>query len=190
MHEAAVQDLRAFNRLADRVSSSSFLAHMREEGTGLQARRRPDGFWDFYDMGPEGENTDSALLAIRQVLLKREPVYFERIVDHFSRLPADAATRAAVAEVWANLAVHLNSPVALQPKDQMPTRREVLDVFLYGGLVHSDHDKAGRLARWKQNPAVFLLLYEEYLHALADIADVIEWQAARNREALDALGPV
>jgi hypothetical protein len=96
--------------------------------------------------GLDEDHLASFLQTLRQFTLNDEPVHFYSIHNVIYRNCARPELRDWLVYARSHWKQSLaTSPLGIGIDGHCPTVEEIMTLFLYGGMVHSDHDKAGEL---------------------------------------------
>src|SRR5215203_3546933 len=127
--------LKDFNAKAKRLDQLSFTKYVRESRVGFSVSAAVDRDISFSSAGPEQESTEAFALTLRLFLQPNEPLSIYRFVGIFSKLPVSSELIAELKRVNGLINEFLDRPCQINVDGKQIQNREVLDVFLYGGLA-------------------------------------------------------
>ena len=79
---------------------------------------------------------------------------------------------------------YLDSKISINIYGDTPTRRKLLDVFVYGGLAHATPEKKDIYDQWKKIPIVFGMIEVEFCSTLEVVLRIIQYVTKVNYKAL------
>jgi hypothetical protein len=107
--------------------------------------------------GPNDEAMKAFLLTLRFFIQDGDGISFRYLVEKTCTDPdLSVSWRKAIKEVRSQLGQYLSGLV--QPMivyEPPPTRKEILDTFIYGNLAHSNKLYRQRFKKWRQNKLMF-----------------------------------
>jgi hypothetical protein len=177
---------------ADKLRRFDLEDHVREVGLGFSAQRQEDGSW-LLELGlPDEEKRDAFLLTFRFFNQKNERTSFYRVVD--------LADDPGISDEWRNEVSRLqraycdyldgHSEYTVNLFDGQPTRGEMLDIGLYGGLVHANRpSKVQRYRLWTRDEVRAGLFHQELTRILVRVLQLIYQLAQACRKELQAVNP-
>ncbi len=193
MDEAtALRALRLFNEKAAKLHSLSFTRQVFSEQVGYRLNIS-HGRMRWSRFGPNAEAIDAFCLTIRFFVQDNEPTSFRRLSDAYAFLYSQAfVDRATVDEYEQARALFtvLHEPIPLTPviyQGHSYSPWEVFDVFLYGGLAHSNPKKRAVYDRWQAEPLLFLVMQHTFVRTLAQIVKIIDIVRPLNAAAIEAI---
>jgi hypothetical protein len=152
---------------------------------------------------PDDDATDAFVLTFRFFIQQRETASFAWLAKHVMDDPGLADEwKGAFTDVRTQLNAFLDSPSPYNEKvvkpptpgsDELPTvvgeynytHRQVMDVFIYGGMAHAEPEKWEALERWKANELGFPWVQSLFdsilmvgLHAISYVGFISERELA------------
>ncbi len=168
---------------ADKLHGLGFTRHLLNGGhIGFSGNAEPDGFALKRD-GPTEEEIDAFVLTLRFFVQNNEPTSIENIVKLFRDLPLAQERIDAAVRSRQTLNERLDQPGSIQLGDEQLTRRQIFEVFLYGGLAHANPTKKVIYDGWATDPIRFMLLQVEFTSILVDLLNAISWFGRASRAA-------
>ena len=188
--QRAREALLLFNEKAERLERSGFVKHLDE--TPLTFSVTPGGADATVSTTAPGEDPlDAFVLTFRFFLQDNEPSSFHRLAEIYETLPIPEALRKKFRNGRANLNAFLDSPVSMgiviKGNTIGPTRRERLDIFLYGHLSHADPRHRDAYLLLSADPAMATMTRTQFVGDLHSIGKLISAVRKLNLEVLKAL---
>jgi len=123
--------------------------------------------------GPASEQIDAFVLTFRLFIQDNEQFSFRWLANN-------ATNDAGVSDDWkrgfskarAEMNRYLDEYPALQTiiqNDAPPTRRDIMNVFIYGDLSHVNDEKRALFSKWMSNPIIPGILQLEFIQILGVI---------------------
>ena len=179
--ESLKGSLSLFNEKADKLLRMSFVKTIFETKTGvtLSWKAREDGLYDEFHVrrGPEEEAIDAFVLTFRYFIQDNETTSFRKMADHYSSLPTDVCYKNEFDEVRNEVNAFLDShpDFQIEYNGKMYSRREIMDIFMYGGLSHANASKKKLYDEWMSIPALKHLAENEFVYIISSIFEAIGW---------------
>lgn len=82
---------------------------------------------------------------------------------------------------------YLDSKSPITFRGQSITRREILEVFLYGDLAHANEKKKEIFDQWMSYPLMDALIYHEFIRILGSLGYIIAYVQDLNEEIIEEL---
>ena len=186
--EDDLETLHYFNEKVDKLSSLSFTKFVTENAIST-----PNLLTDaklFLDEAvPSDESGDAFVLTLRLFLVNNEPISINNMAALYQTLPVPEETKALVKDCRDELKRHLDSYSHLGIEGKRLRQREILYVFLYGGLAHgNDKVKRHTFQRWQADPRRFAYLKALFVMLMMDCLEAIFWLRNCNLQTLESLG--
>ncbi len=137
--------LRLFNRKAELLSQRSFFGHMVANGARVGVKWERGGGWDSSFAGPDDEAIEASVLTIRQFIQNNDPISIRNVAEAYLDASVDQEIIDEFQEVrgWLNEYLERESNLSISEGSQL-TNREILEMFVYGGLGHSSEPHYSR----------------------------------------------
>lgn len=107
--------------------------------------------------GPDDEAMRAFLLTLRFFIQDRDRMSFRYLAETVRNDPGlSARWRQEIKEARDHLTQYLNgrnTPIIVY--EPPPTRKEILDTFIYGHMAHSEERYRDQFKRWRQNEILF-----------------------------------
>lgn len=181
--------LGLFNEKAEKLMRLSFIKAMLDNsGVTLSWRAREDGLFEerHERRGPNEEAIDAFILTFRFFIQDNEQSSFHKMAEHYLAAPIDESLKSAFATTRKNINEFLDesSDFPIEYNGRRLTRREVMDIFVYGGLAHANQAKKELYDSWMSIPPFRPVIENEFVYTLAIILDAINYIKGLNEITL------
>jgi len=119
--------------------------------------------------GPSEEAVDAFVLTVRFFLQNNESISISRLVGLLESLPLESDLRARVTEMRTAFNAALDRPCGIQVDSVHPSNRDVLEIFIYGGLAHANQRKRAEFEGWSRQPIVFGMMSQVFYSTLVKV---------------------
>jgi hypothetical protein len=181
-----LSSLKLFNEKAERLLNTRFVKHLEEtrklsvnisakKGQGVQVTR----------ILPDQDAIDAFVLTFRFFIQDNETSSFRQISQTYDKLPISSELKKNLVDWRKGLNDYLdkNTSVAIQGKNL--SNRELLDIFIYGGLAHANTQKKAIYDNWKKMGLVYQILEVEFCSVLETVLRAILYVAGMNKKAME-----
>jgi hypothetical protein len=185
--ENQIAALRLFNEKVQELLELSFVKAITDPQAGfsLSGKRQEDGSFKMQSTvrGPSVEAVKAFVLTFRFFIQDNEATSLRNIAALYDSNNIDPQQRASFQSARNEVNKMLDAPnfFNLNYDGVTPTNRQVMDVFVYGGLAHATPEKYKTYKDWMSFPpaavilqACFNTILGHILHALAYIQQVNE----------------
>ncbi len=184
--------LSLFNEKAEKLMRLSFIKAMIDNsGVTLSWRAKEDGLFEEQHerRGPNEEAIDAFVLTFRFFIQDNEQSSFHKMAEHYLAAPIEESFKSAFATTRKNINEFLDGPsdFPIEYDGRHLTRREVMDVFVYGGLAHANRAKKELYDSWMSIPPFRPLIENEFVYTLTVILDAINYLKGLNEAALEQM---
>ncbi|MGE3601469.1 MAG: hypothetical protein AB7N70_38675 [Dehalococcoidia bacterium] len=187
--EKVLRTLRLIIEKADKLEGLRFTRHLLRGGfIGVSGKATDEGSV-IQREGPDEDSIDAFVLTLRFFIQSNEPTSIANIENLFSALPLEPARVNAVKGTRRVLNERLDQWSHIVLKGQRLSRREIFEVFLWGGLAHANAAHKATYDSWAENDLGAMALQMEFTAILVDLLNVIFWFRQASREALSILQP-
>jgi hypothetical protein len=134
--------------------------------------------------GPDDESVRALVLTIRMFIESRDGISFGEMREIYDdpSVPRDLRSRFHECRDGINQFLDAApSGVSLNHNGQVLSRREILDVVVYGGLSHANPEKRALYEQWRAGPPWFALVWDNFTVTLTGLC-----QCARDIRDLNA----
>lgn len=136
---------------------------------------------------PDQDAIDAFVLTFRFFYQDNEKSSFRQLSKAYEELPISPELKKNFND-WRNgLNDYLDKKISITVDSRHPSRRELLDIFIYGGLAHANPEKKTIYDEWKKVSFVYIFLETEFCSTLEDLLQAIRHFADLNKEAIEQL---
>lgn len=178
--------LELFVEKADRLDSLSFAESAAEVGFSWTLVNGETE--EFKTTGPDSEQIDAFVLTLRFFMQDNDHISFRWLANS---VLDDPGLSNNWKEEFRKARQKLNDYLDQLPPIQIvvasasaPTRREILDTFVYGDLSHTNPKRRTTLKQWMSRPSSLGLVKVVFVDTLRTMQDVIWHVAQRSRSEL------
>jgi hypothetical protein len=138
-------------------------------------------------IGPDDEAVDAFLLTIRLFYQDRDGISIRALAKIYERATVPQHLRDEFRRVRNALNDRLDSnpSIGFEIDGVILSRRDLLEVFLYGGHAHVNPDKRLIYEHWREFP-IFPFMTNEFLATLGELFNCVRWIRDINRRLLEA----
>lgn len=182
------QTLRFFNEKADILQRCSFTTLVFTQETGVRIFARLGEPATVERHGPDEESISAFVLTYRFFIQNNERISFSNLAKLYHELPISEEKKGTFDDIRTSINNFLDSNTMFNINNSIITRRQLMDVFIYGGLAHANLEKKRIFDSWMRNYS-FLnsLLVNEFVAILGNIMHAIEAIKNLNLEVLTEL---
>jgi len=183
----AIRVLQLFDEKAAKLERSTFAKHVQTSPIGFSVIQRP-GYVDVYVQGPDEEAVEAFVLTLRFFVQDNEPTSFRNMDSLYDELaiPQELIKQLHEGRTAINGFLDRTSHMIVRGKEF--SNREVLEVFLWGGLAHANPMKKKTFDAWAADNHLFPLMQMTFNDVLVELLQFIFWVRDHNLVALKALG--
>lgn len=109
------------------------------------------------------------------------------MAETYDGLPISEQKKELFKDARNELNDYLDSKSPITSRGQSITRREILEVFLYGDLAHANEKKKEIFDQWMSYPLMDVLIYHEFIRILGSLAYIIAYVQDLNEEIIEEL---
>ncbi|MDA0256958.1 MAG: hypothetical protein O3C25_04355 [Chloroflexi bacterium] len=182
------RSLRLFNERAARLRGSRFLAEV-EQATSVSAtfKWEAGGSLETSSTMPDREAVEAFALTFRLFLQNNERVSIRRIAEIYDQPWVGIDVAARFRRARTSLNEFLDEPTFIIFNNRRLTRRNVVDVFLYGDLAHTE--KSAEFEAWRTaiggTPLFELVLVDAFIGTF----NFITWTSSLNESLIGETQP-
>ncbi len=171
MDHEKIEALKLFIEKADKLKNSNFVTRIvKRSGVDLSfntgqktvVRRR----------GPDDENIDAFILTFRFFIQDNEPISLRNIKDVFHSDLATEEEKNNFDEARSNLNTYLEGNTMFNING-MIRRRELMEVFIFGGLSHANSIKKEKYDRWMGSDILAPFVQNEFAVIIFEALNII-----------------
>jgi hypothetical protein len=133
---------------------------------------------------PEQEVIDAFVLTFRFFIQNNEKCSFGNLNKLYQNLPISQVMKNEFFKARERLNEYLDSKIRMTIYSETPTRRRLVDVFVYGGLAHATPEKKQVYDKWKMFDTVYGMIEVEFCSSLEMILRIIRYVVNLNLRVL------
>jgi hypothetical protein len=173
-----------FDEMAGVLLGSRFVERVFSETIGVKLTWERDAPITAVIDGPDEESVRALVLTVRMFIQDGDGISFREMREIYDEpsVPAELRSRFYVYRDGIN--EFLDAPpagISLNHNGQDLTRRQILDVVVYGGLSHANPRKRATYEQWRAIVPWFALVWDNFMVTLAALC-----QCARDIRDLNA----
>jgi len=123
--------------------------------------------------GPSEEAVDAFVLTLRFFLQDNESISIRNLAELLHRLPLDSEMRDRVVEMRIAFNSALDRPCGIKIDAEHPSNREVLEIFVYGGLAHANPQKRAVFENWSMQPIIMGMMTHVFFSNLVKVLHLL-----------------
>jgi hypothetical protein len=176
MEKETKQILDMIVEKANKLRSYSFEKHVAEVGLGFKGTKQDDGTWLLEFGIPDVKERDAFLLTFRLFYQENEPISFPYLLKLLNDPSLSDEFRNQVALIRQDYFDYITgySNYTVKLFEGHPTRKQMIDVGLYGGLAHTNRlDRIEQYRIWARDDVRAFLFEQEFAAFLLRILDFI-----------------
>ena len=189
MREKTRDALSLFTEKSEKLLSLSFTKSVLAGETGVRVSGGTGKETEVERRGPSEEAIDAFILTFRFFIQDNESTSFRSLHDTVLDDPGlSDGWKQEFLRVRTELNHYLDGPLGMNliwNGKPVSCRREVLDVFVYGGLAHANARKRKIFEKWKSNPVFFALLQFELVNTLFEALRAIAYISRLCKQELE-----
>jgi len=120
-------------------------------------------------IGPSEEAVDAFVLTLRFFLQNNESISIRNLAELLQRLPLDSEVHDRVVEMRTAFNSALDRPCGIKIDADHPSNREVLEIFVYGGLAHANPRKRAVFEDWSKQPIIMGMMTQVFFSNLVRV---------------------
>ncbi len=185
-----IASLELFNEKANKLLNSSFVQALLspDSGVTISGRKKNDDSFAVRTevFGPSQESIDAFVLTFRFFIQDNESTALRNIANIYENASIDQEflERFYSARVATNQLLDSPNMFNITYNDITPTNRDVMETFIYGGLVHANPEKYKQFKEWMGFPPASGLFQACFTSVLGHVLSAIGFIANLNREVL------
>jgi len=188
--EDHIEALELFNEKADRLLNSAFvhaLASVDTEAT-IRGRRLENGSFEISSglRGPSSEAVDAFVLTFRFFIQDNETTSLRNVATIYDEIGDDDGFLSRFNSARDAINQFLDSPnlTNITFNNSTPTNRDVMMIFIYGGLAHANREKRQLFKAWMDFPLSNVLFNLCFRSVLAQVLRAISFIKNLNAELI------
>jgi hypothetical protein len=165
--------VRLFIEKSHRLLGSTFLKEA-QGGMGWTLTAKANESVSVQHRGPRWESVEAFVLTFRFFIQDNEPISIRKMVDVFSSDIATPGERSAFYKIREDVNRYLDRDSMFKFGGKFATNREVMDVFIYGGMSHAKPGKKEKFDLWMRNSILGPAITSEFTTVLTTLLTAIE----------------
>jgi hypothetical protein len=176
MQDETRETLQLIVDKAEKLRGFAFERHVARTGLGFSARRMADDSWEI-DFGlPDEKERDAFLLTFRLFYQRNEPMSFLRLDELLNDPDLSEEFTDVAVQLRASFLRYLEgqSHYTVELFEGQPTRKQMIDVGLYGGIAHANNPTTvAQYREWTRDEVRAALFHQEFTKFLVVILGMI-----------------
>ena len=168
-----INALNLFNEKAEKLRRCSFTKSVFEQERVMRLYYKEDGNLKGELEKPDEESIDAFVLTYRFFCQNNEMSSFENMEAVYEKLPISQQRKDSFKNARGQFNAWLDSIPSIEIENVILTRREILDIFIYGGLAHANKKKKEIFDQWMSDPLLSLFMTNEFVSILRKVMDFI-----------------
>jgi hypothetical protein len=177
--------LRLFNEKAEKLLNTRFVKCLEETGklsVSISANKGQEV--QVTRILPDQDAIDAFVLTFRFFYQDNEKSSFRQISQTYEKLPISPELKGNFVDWRKGLNDYLDKKINMTIHDKNPSRREFLDIFIYGDLAHANPRKKAIYDEWKKMGFVYPILEVHFCGVLEVVLRAILNVAEINKKAM------
>lgn len=180
--------LKLFNEKAEKLRNCSFTKDVFKEKSGMRISIKKDKPVKTERWGPNEESIETFVLTFRFFIQDNEKSSFRNMERIYDELPILEEKKNLFKDTRNELNKFLDSVpvVKIEANGKSFTQRDILEIFIYGGLSHANENKKGTYDFWMKTPLKDIAV-NNFVYILAIVMKFILYVQNLNNEVLEEL---
>jgi hypothetical protein len=184
----AIETLTLFVEKAERLKASSLVRTLVERGSRVRISWTAEtSLLRVAPTGPSTDEIDAVVLTLRLFMQDKDRISVRNVGKLYESLPVSADLKKYYEMQRLNLNKYLDNRALINIGGDRPTKREILETFLYGELAHLDEAKRQRYRTWVANPIAACMIEFEFVRVLHRFLRTLSVMAQIHQQALAEL---
>ncbi len=185
--------LKLFNEKTEELLELSFIKTLSNPDTGftISGKRRDDGNYEMSSeiRGPSQEAIKAFVLTFRYFIQNNETISFKNVSEVYAAAKVDSGLKKQFNSARVAVNEMLDSPnfMNLTYNNIIPTNRQVMDTFIYGGLAHANPQKYQLYKEWMSYPPAAAIFQSCFNSILGHVLEAIIYISQVNEKAIQEL---
>lgn len=169
--EVKIKALMLFIEKADKLKNSNFVTRI-VSNSGVDFSFRVGKPMVVKRRGPDDENIEAFILTFRFFIQDNEPISLRKIKDVFHSDLATEEEKSNFDEARNHLNTYLDGDTMFNING-MVKRRELMEVFIFGGLSHANIIKKEKYDEWMGSEILAPFMQNEFSVIIYEVLNVI-----------------
>ena len=183
--EDAISTIHLFVEKADRLARSEFVKSAIA-GTGVKFSSGVGKATTVERRGPTEENIDAFVLTFRFFIQDNERISLRNFSAIFGSSFALPQETADFDNLRSEVNAFLDSPTMFKVEGVI-NRRDLMEVFIYGGLSHANPQKKERYDAWMEHGVLGPFMENEFVAVLIVVLNAIEYIKVKSENILERI---
>jgi hypothetical protein len=177
-----LRGLQLFVEKSEKLERSGFTQFILNNDSGVHMSWHRDYGEQSFRWGPSEESIEAFVLTLRFFIQDNEPSSLRKMTGHFEQLLKLGLITENTKVQWdaARAAIngYLDTPTAYSEsvekhgaviREDRYTYRQIMEVFVYGGLAHSNEQYSTTFKQWQANGLMFPLLEHFFIDTIGQL---------------------
>jgi hypothetical protein len=182
----SIEALYLFNEKAEKLKRCSFTRSVSEKRV-ITISYKEDGSLGVERKGPDEESIDAFVLTYRFFCQDNEGSSFRNMEVIYNSLPISQQRKDLFKGARDQFNTWLDCDPSIKIDNLTITNREILDIFIYGGLAHANKRKKAIFDQWMSDPFLSQFMANEFVSILKKVMDFIIFVQNLNDEVIREL---
>ena len=186
-----LEQLQLFNEKVDELADSSFTKSMLDPKSGITLSTVKGGPAKVERRGPSRESIKAFVLTYRFFIQDNEKTSLRNLSTLYEGLAVEQKLKDEFKRARDEINRYLDSDSMyredIDGKPHKYTNREILDIFIYGGLAHANDQKLGKYRFWMSSAITCEVLTNEFTNALGTVLHALRFIGDLNSQVIAIL---
>ncbi len=185
-YESEISVLKLFNEKANKLEGLHFTKNMIGYKSGIKYSVDKGQITKIERTGPDNEDIDAFVLTFRLFIQDNEKISLHNMANIYQKLPIGGNLVQQFKNEYTKINQFLDNPVNEFIRLPTTTNRYLMEVFIYGGLAHTNNKKKAIYDSWCSDQ-LFPLFEEAFVNIVTDVLSTIIKIRKLNEEVLGYL---
>lgn len=169
--------LELFVEKADILETRNFYRLVAKNGISLNIKWTAGQAMEARAISPDSEALAALIVTFRMFIQRNDRISISRLGDLLVDPSLSEDWKAQFCDVRDKVNQGLDKayPISIMVNGLTPTAREIMDVFIYGDIAHTNELKRQTFLKWKQIPVAFSLLHHVFLEIMMNMLEKIHY---------------
>jgi len=187
MDKRYLKALILFNEKADKLNNLTFTKYVTTQKHGFTLSFQIDGPVSVERRGPDEEAIDAFVLTFRFFIQDNEESSLRKQAKLYGDLLISYHKKDKFEKYRNNLNEFLDSQSFFSTNGNNWTKRQILEIFIYGGLAHANKKKKEIYDHWMSNQVLKPMITDEFVNILKIVLVYIMWIKSLNEQVIEDL---
>jgi len=173
MGNSYLHTLKLFNEKAEKLNDLSFTKEVTTKKHGVTFNFNEDRSFSVKRRGPAGEAMDAFVLTLRFFIQDNEKSSLRNLAEIYEKLPILDQKKDRFRRFRKLLNNFLDDKSFYSTRGINCTNRQIMDIFIYGGLAHANKEKKEIYDEWMSDSVSEPLTTNEFVKILQVILGFI-----------------